>query len=159
MINPITKLVAIALAGTGLAPFRGFLQERAELRAAGREVGPSMLFFGCRHPQQDYIYRDELEEFARSGVAELHVAFSRLQDRKVYVQDLLREQRERVWALLQQGAVVYVCGDASRMEPDVRAAMVGITVLCGGMDETAARAHVEGLATAGRYVVDVWAAS
>ncbi|HMC17507.1 MAG TPA: cytochrome P450, partial [Albitalea sp.] len=128
--DPRTPIIMVG-PGTGLAPFRGFLQERAELRAAGREVGPSMLFFGCRHPQQDYIYRDELEEFARSGVAELHVAFSRLQDRKVYVQDLLREQRERVWALLQRGAVVYVCGDASRMEPDVRAAMVGIAVACG----------------------------
>jgi cytochrome P450/NADPH-cytochrome P450 reductase len=145
--------------GTGLAPFRGFLQERAAQRAAGREVGASMLFFGCRHADQDYIYRDELEAFARDGITELHVAFSRMHARKVYVQDLLREQRERVWALLQHGGVMYVCGDASRMEPDVRAALVGIAVACGGMNEADARKFVDHLATERRYLVDVWASN
>jgi len=145
--------------GTGLAPFRGFLQERAAQRAAGREIGPSMMFFGCRHPDRDYLYREELEAFAGSGVTELHVAFSRMNATKVYVQDLLREQRERVWALQQQGAVVYVCGDASRMEPDVRSAFVSIAIACGEMSEASARRYVETVAATGRYLVDVWAAN
>jgi len=69
------------------------------------------------------------------------------------------EKRERVWALLQQGAVMYVCGDASRMEPDVRSAIIGIAVACGGMNEAAGRQYVEGLATDRRYLVDVWASN
>ncbi|MFT3801017.1 MAG: flavodoxin domain-containing protein [Burkholderiaceae bacterium] len=155
--DPRTPIVMIG-PGTGLAPFRGFLQERAAQRAAGQAIGDAMLFFGCRHPDQDYLYRDELEAFARDGVTELHVAFSRQSDRKVYVQDLLREQRERVWSLLARGGVVYVCGDASRMEPDVRTALTGIAGSCGGMSDEDARAHVDALVSGGRYLVDVWAA-
>ncbi len=156
--DPRTPIIMVG-PGTGLAPFRGFLQERAAQRTAGREVGPSMMFFGCRHEAKDYLYREELEAFARDGVAELHVAFSRMQAQKVYVQDLLRERRQRVWALLQEGAVVYVCGDASRMEPEVRSAIVAITIACGEMNEASARRHVDDLVAVGRYLVDVWAAN
>lgn len=156
--DPRTPVLMVG-PGTGLAPFRGFLQERASLRAAGREVGPSMLFFGCRHPDQDYIYRDELAAFARDGITELHVAFSRQGASKQYVQDQMRAQRARVWALLQQGAVMYVCGDASRMEPDVRATIVAIAVECGGMTDVAARAFLDQLVADRRYLVDVWASN
>jgi cytochrome P450 / NADPH-cytochrome P450 reductase len=145
--------------GTGLAPFRGFLQERASDKAAGRAVGPSMLFFGCRHPAQDFLYADELERLAADGVTELHVAFSRRPgQRKTYVQDLLLEAGDAVWALIERGARVYVCGDASRMAPDVRRALCAIHGAKTGGGEAAASAWIDALADQQRYLVDVWAA-
>ncbi len=85
-----------------------------------------MLFFGCRHPEQDYLYADELKAFAADGIAELHTAFSRGDGPKTYVQHLVAAQKERVWSLIEQGAIVYVCGDGGKMEPDVKAALVAI---------------------------------
>ena len=107
--------------GTGLAPFRGFLQERAARKAKGATLGPAMLFFGCRHPEQDYLYADELKAFAADGITELHTAFSRAEAPKTYVQNLIAAQQERVWSLIEQGAIIYVCGDGGKMEPDVKA--------------------------------------
>ena len=86
--------------GTGLAPFRAFLQERALMKAEGRALGPAMLFFGCRNPEEDFIYREELEKFAADGVCELLVAFSRHGPQKTYVQDVLRRERAKVWPLM-----------------------------------------------------------
>src|SRR5882724_5453903 len=99
--------------GTGLAPFRGFLQERAARKAQGATLGPAMLFFGCRHPEQDFLYADELKKFAADGVCELHTAFSRAQAPKTYVQNLLAQEKDKVWSLIEKGAVVFVCGDGS----------------------------------------------
>jgi len=143
--------------GTGLAPFRGFLQERSVLRERGTALGPAMLFFGCRHPDQDYLYRDELERYAAAGIAELHVAFSRLGETKTYVQHRIDEQADRVWALLESDAVIYVCGDGSRMEPGVRATLAGLFRRKTGGDEAVAQAWLDGLTGAGRYHLDVWA--
>ena len=146
--------------GTGLAPFRGFLQERAALKVSGVRVGPSMLFFGCRNEKRDFIYADELKRFAAQGVTELHVAFSRMQKTKVYVQDLLRENRERVFDLVENGAVVYVCGDASRMEPDVRKTLASILGEGAGLEGAEANRKFENtLIARNRYLVDVWATS
>lgn len=117
--QPTTPMIMIG-PGTGLAPFRGFLQQRAALRDQGETLGPALLLFGCRHPEQDYLYREELEAAAAEGVTDLLTAFSRADDQRVYVQDLLRRERDRVWSLLEAGAVVYVCGDGSHMEPDVK---------------------------------------
>ena len=156
--DPATPIIMIG-PGTGLAPFRGFLQERAALRAAGRPVGPALLFFGCRHPRQDFIYEDELRGFAEQGVARLFACFSRLADeQKTYVQDQVLRQGAEVSKLLQAGAVVYVCGDASRMAPDVRRAFAAIHRQETGGDERAAEAWLDGLTAANRYLVDVWAA-
>ena len=139
--------------GTGLAPFRGFLQERAARKARGQALGDAMLFFGCRHPEQDFIYADELKRFAADGIVDLHTAFSRAGGRKAYVQDQIREQGEAVWKLLQAGAHVYVCGDGSRMEPDVRRTLSDIAREHGEDSE----AWMEKMLSSQRYVLDVWA--
>jgi cytochrome P450 / NADPH-cytochrome P450 reductase len=155
--NAATPIVMIG-PGTGLAPFRGFLQERAARRERGQAVGPALLFFGCRHPRQDFIYEDELRAFADQGVVRLFACFSRAPGaQKTYVQDQIREQRAEVWKQLQQGAIVYVCGDATRMAPDVRRAFAAIYREETGADERAAQAWLDGLAAEDRYLVDVWA--
>lgn len=147
--DPATPIIMVG-PGTGLAPFRGFLQDRAAQKASGKTVGPALLFFGCRHPSQDYLYQSELEGFAAAGLCDLDVAFSRHDSApKTYVQDRIWARRDQVAKLLADGARVYVCGDASRMEPDVRATLARIL----GADGMAA------LLTQGRYVIDVWAGS
>jgi cytochrome P450 / NADPH-cytochrome P450 reductase len=143
--------------GTGLAPFRGFLQERAARKAKGAALGPAMLFFGCRHPDQDYLYADELKAFAADGITELHTAFSRAEGPKTYVQNLVATQQDRVWSLIENGAVVYVCGDGGKMEPDVKAALVAIYRARKAADADAALRWIDDLGTSNRYVLDVWA--
>ena len=143
--------------GTGLAPFRGFLQERAALKAKGANLGPAMLFFGCRHPDQDYLYADELKAFEASGISELHTAFSRAEGPKTYVQDLVAAQKDRVWSLIEQGAIIYVCGDGGKMEPDVKAALVAIYRERAGADAETGQRWIDDLGAKNRYVLDVWA--
>jgi len=143
--------------GTGLAPFRGFLQERAALKAGGSGLGPAMLFFGCRHPDQDFIYADELKAFEASGITELYTAFSRGEGPKTYVQHLVAAQKDRVWSLIEQGAIIYVCGDGGRMEPDVKAALVAIHRERTGSDAAAGQRWIDDLGANNRYVLDVWA--
>jgi cytochrome P450/NADPH-cytochrome P450 reductase len=157
--DPATPIIMVG-PGTGLAPFRGFLQERAALAAQGRAVGPAVLFSGCRHPEQDFIYEGELRAFAERGVVTLHPCFSRVPDRpRVYVQDEILARRDAVWGLLEAGAVVYVCGDAARMAPDVRRAFAAIHRAKTGGTEAQAEGWLEGLTAANRYLVDVWASS
>lgn len=143
--------------GTGLAPFRGFLQERAARKAKGATLGPAMLFFGCRHPDQDFLYADELKAFAADGITELHAAFSRADGPKTYVQHLVAAQKDRVWNLIEKGAIVYVCGDGGKMEPDVKAALVAIYREKSGADADAGLRWIDDLGTKNRYVLDVWA--
>jgi cytochrome P450 / NADPH-cytochrome P450 reductase len=143
--------------GTGLAPFRGFLQERESRKAGGASLGPAMLFFGCRHPEQDYLYADELKASAAAGTTELHTAFSRADGPKTYVQHLVAAQKDRVWSLIEQGAIIYVCGDGGKMEPDVKAALVAIYRERKGADAEAGLRWIDELGTSNRYVLDVWA--
>ncbi|HEY0850614.1 MAG TPA: cytochrome P450 [Bradyrhizobium sp.] len=143
--------------GTGLAPFRGFLQERAARKAKGATLGPAMLFFGCRHPEQDFLYSDELKGFAADGVSELHAAFSRGEGPKTYVQSLLAQQKDKVWSLIEKGAVIFVCGDGSKMEPDVKATLMSIYREKTGSTADAASKWIEDMGTKNRYVLDVWA--
>jgi len=143
--------------GTGLAPFRGFLQERAARMAGGATLGPAMLFFGCRHPDQDYLYADELKAFAADGITELHTAFSRAEGPKTYVQNLVAAQQDRVWSLIENGAIIYVCGDGGRMEPDVKAALVAIYRERKAADAEAGLRWIDDLGAKNRYVLDVWA--
>jgi cytochrome P450/NADPH-cytochrome P450 reductase len=143
--------------GTGLAPFRGFLQERAARKAKGASLGPALLFFGCRHPEKDFLYADELKAFAESRIAELYTAFSRAEGPKIYVQNLVAAERQRVWSLIEQGAIIYVCGDGGKMEPGVKAALVAIYRERSGADAEAAQRWIDDLGAKNRYVLDVWA--
>jgi cytochrome P450/NADPH-cytochrome P450 reductase len=143
--------------GTGLAPFRGFLQERAHRKAQGAKLGPALLFFGCRHPEQDFLYADELKAFAADGITELHTAFSRADGPKTYVQHLIAARKDRVWNLIERGAIVYVCGDGGKMEPDVKAALVELYRERSGANAEAGLRWIDDLGTRNRYVLDVWA--
>ena len=142
---------------SSLAPFRGFLQQRAALQAGGASLGPAMLFFGCRHPDQDFIYADELKAFQQAGITELYTAFSRAGAAKTYVQHLLIARQERLWSRIENGAIIYVCGDGGRMEPEVRAALVSIYRECNDADAEAGLRWIEELGATNRYVLDVWA--
>jgi cytochrome P450 / NADPH-cytochrome P450 reductase len=146
--------------GAGIAPFRGFLQERSAQKATGVNVGPSMLFFGCRRPDQDFIYADELRDFAGQGITELVHAFSRLDpDRKVYVQDCIREHQDTVWKLIEAGSVVYICGDASGMAPGVRQAFAAIHAAKTGASAQQSEQWINQMTADRRYLVDVWSAT
>ena len=154
--NPSVPIIMIG-PGTGLAPFRGFLQERVAQKQAGKPLGPAMLFFGCRHPDQDYLYADELKQFANDGISDLQVAFSRASEPKTYVQNMIAQNSDRVWSLIDQGAIIYVCGDGSKMEPDVKAALMKIHRDKTGSDEAASARWIDEMGTSNRYVLDVWA--
>jgi cytochrome P450 / NADPH-cytochrome P450 reductase len=143
--------------GTGLAPFRGFLQERAASKNKGAALGHAMLFFGCRHPEQDYLYAEELKSFVADGITELHTAFSRGDGPKTYVQNLIASEKDRVWALIERGAIIYVCGDGGKMEPDVKATLVAIYREKSGADAQAGQRWIDDLGANNRYVLDVWA--
>jgi sulfite reductase (NADPH) flavoprotein alpha-component len=144
--------------GTGIAPFRAFLQERAA-RAAdlAAQGGANWLFFGNQRAGEDFLYRGEIEGWVRRGVlTRLDTAFSRDQTEKVYVQHRMLQQAALLWQWLQQGAHVYVCGDAQRMAADVDAALRQIAIREGGMDESAARQWLLELARQRRYCRDVY---
>lgn len=157
--DPTTPLLMVG-PGTGLAPFRGFLQERAIQQAQGQVIGPSLLFFGCRHPAQDFIYEEELRAFEQRGVTRLEVACSRVDGQpKTYVQALILKCQDEVWQLIEAGAVIYICGDAGKMAPDVRAAFGRIYQTKTGGGEVEAETWLTGLAAQQRYLTDVWASS
>jgi sulfite reductase (NADPH) flavoprotein alpha-component len=139
--------------GTGIAPFRSFLHERRTLGATGR----NWLFFGERSSANDFLYRDELESMQRDNfLTRLDLAFSRDQERKVYVQDRMLEQAPLFWSWLQEGAAVYVCGDAARMAKDVDRALHTIVEQQGGMAPDTAREFVHSLKNQHRYHRDVY---
>ena len=139
--------------GTGIAPFRAFLQERAATGAAGR----TWLFFGDQREETDFLFRDELTAWLASGtLSRLDTAWSRDQEKKVYVQDRMREAAADLWRWLQDGAHFYVCGDASRMAKDVDTALRDVARTQGGLDEAQARDWIVALARQGRYQRDVY---
>ncbi len=139
--------------GTGIAPFRGFLQER---RALGH-TGPNWLFFGEQHAETDYYYRDEIERMRADGfLTELDLAFSRDQRDKVYVQHLMHKRGAELWRWLQDGAQLYVCGNADPMAKDVDRALCRIAAEHGNLDPEAAREYVRSLSADKRYHRDVY---
>ncbi|OQK17163.1 CysJ [Methyloprofundus sedimenti] len=139
--------------GTGVAPFRAFLQER-EFRKA---KGLNWLFFGDRNADKDFIYRDEIEAMQLHGVLNrLDLAFSRDQEEKIYVQDRMREKGAELFALLEQGGYFFVCGDAYRMAKDVDKALHDVIAIHGDLSEEQAAEYVNQMKKDKRYVRDVY---
>ncbi|HKS36969.1 MAG TPA: sulfite reductase subunit alpha [Verrucomicrobiae bacterium] len=139
--------------GTGIAPFRAFLEERRETGAQGR----NWLFFGDQHAATDFLYRNELEAMLRSGpLTRLDTAFSRDQEQKVYVQHRMIDHAKEVYAWLEEGAHFYVCGDASRMAKDVDKALHEVVQLAGGKTPEDAAAYIRKLQAEKRYQRDVY---
>jgi sulfite reductase (NADPH) flavoprotein alpha-component len=139
--------------GTGIAPFRAFLEER---RATGAR-GKNWLFFGDQKASSDFLYRDELTGLQTTGVlTRLDLAFSRDQAEKIYVQHRMLESATELYAWLESGAHFYVCGDASRMAKDVDAALHQVIEKAGGKTPEQAVAYVNALKAAKRYARDVY---
>jgi len=139
--------------GTGIAPFRAFLHERRSLGSTGR----NWLFFGERSEATDFLYADELRSMlADKHLTRLDTAFSRDQEHKIYVQDRMLELAPAFWEWLQDGATIYVCGDASRMAKDVDAALHTIVEREGGLGQEAAKDYVQQLKDEHRYHRDVY---
>ncbi|XP_043115146.1 P450 (cytochrome) oxidoreductase b isoform X2 [Puntigrus tetrazona] len=153
-MNPVVMIGP----GTGIAPFMGFIQERGWLREQGKDVGDTVLYYGCRYKNQDFLYQEDLEEFEKTGVlTALNVAFSRDQAEKVYVQHLLKKNKEAVWRLVHtDNAHIYICGDARNMARDVQNAFYEIAEELGGMSRAQAVDYIKKLMTKGRYSQDVW---
>ncbi|WP_431899425.1 bifunctional cytochrome P450/NADPH--P450 reductase [Nonomuraea sp. bgisy101] len=148
--DPSTPVILVG-PGTGFAPLRGFLEQRALTGAAGR----AEVFTGCRHPDHDLLYRQEVEAWAAAEGVRLHTAFSAVPGHPYrFVQDAVAAQADAVWELLQRGAHVYVCGDGLRMAPAVRRALLEIHREKTGAD---GEAWLAGLERQGRYQQDVFA--
>ena len=139
--------------GTGVAPFRAFIEEREERSASGR----SWLFFGDRNFASDFLYQLEWQRHLRNGkLTRLDVAFSRDQEDKVYVQDRIREHAQDLYRWLDDGAVIYVCGDAKHMAGDVNNALLDVLMMQGDMDRAGAEQRLKELRREGRYQRDIY---
>ncbi len=139
--------------GTGVAPFRAFMQERDAIGAPGK----NWLFFGHRRYTDDFLYQLEWQDLRKRGVlSRLDVAFSRDQPEKIYVQDRMWDARRDLYAWLQDGAALYVCGNASTMARDVNSTLLRIAADQGSLDEIGAKAWLDGLRRGGRYLRDVY---
>jgi sulfite reductase (NADPH) flavoprotein alpha-component len=150
--NPQTPVIMCG-PGTGIAPFRAFLQER---EARGMK-GPAWLFFGEQTAAEDFLFRGEMEAWLADGtLTRLDTAFSRDQAQKVYVQDRMRENGPELWRWFQEGAHFFVCGDATRMARDVDATLRQMAVTQGGLSESDAKDWILGLARQGRYKRDIY---
>jgi sulfite reductase (NADPH) flavoprotein alpha-component len=150
--DPDTPMIMIG-PGTGIAPFRAFLQEREELGARGK----NWLFFGDQRKSFDFLYEDELIGFLERGtLSRLDTAFSRDLEHKVYVQDRLLQNGAELFRWLQAGAQLFVCGDAKRMAADVDRALLEVVRAHGAMNLESATAYVADLASCGRYRRDVY---
>lgn len=150
-----TPLILIG-AGTGIAPYRGFLQNRRYQQKVGHRLGEAYLIFGCRN-EQDLLYQEEWTQAEQESLIQVYPAFSRKEGQvKTYVQHVVREHAEPIFTLLEQGAQLYVCGDGAHMAPDVEATFVSLYQQKYGVTKVDATAWLHELQKAGRYMKDVW---
>ena len=157
-VEPKTDMVMVC-AGTGVAPFRGFLQERATQKAAGRDVGRALLFFGVDHPDVDYLYRDEFAQWEAEGVVDMRPAFSAQPDGDIaFVQHRVWNDRAEVAQLFREGAQFYLCGDGRHMAPAVRETFIRIYQRATQASDAEANAWADRMEHEhGRFVSDVFA--
>ncbi|MEY2584413.1 MAG: sulfite reductase flavoprotein alpha-component [Verrucomicrobiota bacterium] len=150
--DPAAPIIMIGV-GTGLAPYRGYLQEREAIGASGK----NWLFFGEQRRAANFYHEKEFADYSASGLlTRFDTAFSRDQASKIYVQHRIRECGKEVWSWLNEGAYLYLCGDAERMAPDVDAAIHAVAEEHGAMSKEAAAEFVAGLRTQKRYRRDVY---
>ncbi|MER7693256.1 cytochrome P450 [Streptomyces sp. NPDC097610] len=155
--DPATPLILIG-PGTGIAPLRGFLEERASQQENGTEVGLSQVFVGCRHPEHDYFYRQEMQAWEQSGIAQVHTAFSAVSGHPArFVQNAIAGAADTVWQAIEDGAYIYVCGDGRRMAPAVREALAAIHRQRTGSDDETAQQWLAQLEADEHYQQDVFA--
>jgi cytochrome P450 / NADPH-cytochrome P450 reductase len=154
--DPAVPMILIG-PGTGFAPLRGFLQERAAQKAAGTRTGDILLFFGCRHPDHDWLCREEVEAWVADGLVQPFLAFSAVPSHPWrFVQDAVLAEQERVWAALTVGAQIFVCGDGRYMAPAVRETLIAIHMQQSGTNHQHSSAWLEELIEQGRYHQDVF---
>ncbi len=150
--DPATAMIMVG-PGTGIAPFRAFVEEREITGATGR----NWLFFGDQHQATDFLYREEWEDKLERGIlTRLDLAFSRDQDERIYVQHRMRENAAELYAWLEEGAYFYVCGDASRMAKDVHQTLLEILIQEGKHSDDSAKAYLKSMEQSGRYQRDVY---
>jgi len=146
--------------GTGLAPFRGFIQERHYRKKQADNLGEAIFFFGCRHPEKDFLHKEELENYASQGIlSELNLAFSRFnENQRTYVQHKMMEgdTPKNIWNILSNGGHFYVCGDAAGMARDVHETLLNIIQKEGGKLREEAVKIIEDLQKSNRHQSDVW---
>lgn len=148
-----TRNIIMVGAGTGIAPFRAFMQQRAADEASGE----NWLIFGNQTFTEDFLYQQEWQDYAKQGLLNrYHFAWSRDQQQKIYVQDKIREQAETLWQWLQQGAYLYVCGDANKMAKDVEQALLDVISQQGNLTEEQAEDYLADLREEKRYQRDVY---
>jgi NADPH-ferrihemoprotein reductase len=157
-VSPTAPIIMIG-PGTGVAPFRGFIRDRVyKAKEQGLICGKSLLFYGCRSSVHDFLYKEEWEDYKRvlGDSFELVTAFSREGEQKVYVQDRMMEHAQEIARLVDNGAYIYVCGDAARMAKDVNKTLVKILVEHRGVSEEEAKETLLKFKSVRRYLEDVW---
>jgi len=155
--NPSCPIIMIG-PGTGVAPFRGFLRDRVKQAEAGSQIGKSVLFYGSRNSEEDFLYKEEWPQYAKTlGESfELITAFSRESSKKVYVQHKLLERSKEILELIDAGAFIYVCGDASKMARDVNNALIQIISEGKQLSKDQAHEIIRNFKTLNKYQEDVW---
>lgn len=145
--------------GTGIAPFRGFIQSRRALKEKGETLGTAHLYFGCRNPEHDFLYQEELVQAEHEGLVTLHTAYSRCPGQeKTYVQNRLAENAHDILPLLkEEGGHLYICGDGSKMAPDVERTIIDSYMHIYQTQREEATEWLQSLEENGRYAKDVWA--
>ena len=155
--DPATPMVLVG-PGTGIAPFRGFIQTLRVRKEEGHTLGDTHLYFGCRHPEQDFLYEEELREAEEEGLITLHTAFSRQEEKeKTYVQHLMEQDAGKLVSLLNDGGHLYICGDGSKMAPAVTDTLMKNYQAIQQTSEQEAVDWLDALEKEGRFAKDVWA--